>query len=166
MRTLKLIAAMLALLLAIAPLAVSGDEADGLPEITPQPVETDPGQEFNLDVSLRAWVNSTYTVTFQDRDRFNFTGERHETHAMTAGDAILFRVVCLVEEDTPNGDFSISFKVTWDDNGTAREMEGTVQVRVGEGAGTDDICTGAMVAAPISVLAFSLLMVGTRRRRE
>jgi hypothetical protein len=165
-RTIKLIPAMLAMLLTIAPLAVSGDETDGLPEITPQPVTTDPGQEFNLDVSVRAWMNSTYTVTFQDRDRFNFTGPRNETHSMTAGDAILFRVVCWVEDDTPNGDFTISFKVTWDDNGTAREQEGSVSVRVGEGSGTGDICTGAMVVAPLSVLAFSIMMVGTRRRRD
>jgi hypothetical protein len=165
-RTLKLVAALLALLLAIVPFTATADETDGLPEITPQPVETDPGQEFNLDVSVRAWVNSTYTVTFQDRDRFNFTGPRNETHSMTAGDAILFRVVCIADEDTPNGDFSIAFKVEWDDNGTAREQEGSVSVRVGEGSGTGDICTGVMVAAPLSVLAFSLMIVGTRRLRD
>jgi hypothetical protein len=165
MRTLKLAAALVTLLLVVSPLAVLGDEADGLPELTPQPVETDAGQEFNLDVSVRAWVNSTYTVTFQERDRFNFNGPRSETQDMLAGDAILFRVVCRAEEGTPNGDFSISFKVTWDDNGTAREQEGTVSVRVGEGSGTGDICTGIMVAAPVSLLAFSLLMVGTGRRR-
>ncbi len=163
MRTIAIILLLLALLVSSAASNVLADEVDRKPEITPHEAEVAPGDTFNLEVSVQAWANSTYTVTFADRTRFSYPGVRSQTHDMTESDAILFKVPCTVDSDTPDGDFFIAFKVSWEDNGTAQEVETQVKVIVGEGAGTgDSVCTTSVMVASAALLAFPLLVVGRR----
>ncbi len=157
---------LVSLLFAAAP-TVIGDETDGQPVLTHHPIEVEPGVTFDLELSVQAWVNSSYTVTFAERTRFTFPGARVQTQVMTAGDAILFKVQCEVESDAPDGDFPIAFKLTWEDNGTAEEQEGEVIVVVGEGAGTSDsTCTSSIIVVAPAIIAFSLLIVRQRGGRR
>ncbi len=157
---------LVSMLFAAAP-TVIGSETDGKPVLTHHPIEVAPGTTFDLELSVQVWVNSSYTVTFADRTRFTFPGARAETHVMTEGDAILFKVQCEVDSDAPDGDFPIAFKLTWEDNGTAEEENGEVMVVVGEGAGTtDSTCTTSIMIVASSVIAFSLLIVRQRGGRR
>jgi len=154
------------MLFAAAP-TVIGDETDGKPVLTIQPIKVEPDDTFDLELSVQSWVNSSYTVTFAERTRFSFPGARAQTQVMTAGDAILFKVQCKVADDAPDGDFPIAFKLTWDDNGTAQEEEGEVIVVVGEGAGTtDSFCSSSIMIVSPAIIAFSLLIVRQRGGRR
>ena len=155
------------LLVVLAPISALADSADGQPELTPQPVSVDAGTEFDLEVSVEAWVDSRYTLTFANRTRFRFPGPRFETHEMISSDAILFRVRCSVESDAPDGDFPIAFKLTWTDNNATREIESNVTVTVGEGSGTDSFpCEAMVMVGSVSMLAFTVAIVGNRGRRR
>jgi hypothetical protein len=168
MRTMRgpLAALVVIVSLCLAPIAAMGVESDGKPVITPQPVSVNAGDTFDLEVSIQAWADANYTVTFQNRSRFSFPGPRNETQSMTTGDAILFRVGCEVEDGAPDGDFPLAFKVTWEVNGTEYSEEGELRVTVGEGAGTDEFpCESMAMVATVSVLAFSMLMVSQRAGR-
>lgn len=157
---------LVSMLFAAAP-TVLGSETDGKPMLTHHPIEVAPGATFDLELSVQVWVNSSYTVTFADRTRFTFPGARAETHVMTEGDAILFKVQCEVDSDAPDGDFPIAFKLIWEDNGTAEEEIGEIIVVVGEGAGTtDSTCSTSIMIAASSVIAFSLLIVRQRGGRR
>jgi hypothetical protein len=154
------------MLFAAAP-TVIGIETDGKPVLTNHPIEVKPGDTFDLELSVQAWVNSSYTVTFSERTRFSFPGAMAQTHVMTAGDAILFKVSCAADDDAPDGDFPVAFKLTWDDNGTAEEENGEVMVVVGEGAGTtDSFCTSSIMVVTSAIIAFSLLIVRQRGGRR
>ena len=167
LRKLAIIMLLLALLVSSTCYNVLADELDRKPEITPHEAGVAPGDTFNLEVSVQAWVNSSYTIAFADRSRFSYPGPRSQTHVMAASDAILFKVQCAVEADTPDGDFFIAFKVSWEDNGTAQELEGQVRVIVGEGAGTDENqCTTSIMVASTALLAFPLLIVRRRGGRK
>jgi hypothetical protein len=167
MRTTVIIAMLLVSMLFAAAPTVIGNETDGKPMLTHNPIEVEPGDTFDLELSVQAWVNSSYTVTFAERTRFSFPGARAQTQVMTTGDAILFKVQCEVESDAPDGDFPVAFKVTWDDNGTAEEMDGEVMVVVGEGAGTtDSFCTSSIMIVAPAIIAFSLLIVRQRGGRR
>lgn len=157
---------LVSMLFAAAP-TVIGSETDGKPVLTHHPIEVKPGDTFDLELSVQVWVNSSYTVTFAERTRFTFPGAREQTHVMTEGDAILFKVQCEVDSDAPDGDFPIAFKLTWEDNGTAEEEIGEVVVVVGEGAGTtDSTCTSSIIVVVPAIIAFSLLIVMQRGGRR
>ena len=157
---------LVSLLFAAAP-TVIGDETYGQPVLTHHPIDVESGVTFDLELSVQAWVNSSYTVTFAERTRFTFPGARTQTQVMTAGDAILFKVQCEVDSDAPDGDFPIAFKLTWEDNGTAEEQVGEVIVVVGEGAGTtDSTCTSSIIVVAPAIIAFSLLIVRQRGGRR
>ena len=53
------------------------------------------------EVSVLAHMNTTYNVSFAPRSRFSYPGDTWQVHQMEEGDAILFKVPCLVEEGTP-----------------------------------------------------------------
>jgi len=159
-RTTPIFALLLVTMLFAAAPTVFGTETDGKPVLTNHPLEVQPGDSFDLELSVQAWENSSYTVTFAERTRFTFPGARAQTHVMTEGDAILFKVQCAVDDDAPDGDFPVSFKLTWEANGTAQEEVGDVMVVVGDGAGTtDSFCTSSIMIVASAVIAFSLLIV-------
>jgi hypothetical protein len=157
---------LVSMLFAAAP-TVIGTETDGKPVLTIHPIEVAQGATFDLELSVQAFVNSSYTVTFAERTRFTFPGVRTQTHVMTEGDAILFKVQCAVDDDAPDGDFPVAFKLTWEDNGTAQEENGEIVVVVGEGAGTtDSFCTSSIMIVASAIIAFSLLIVRQRGGRR
>ncbi len=167
LRTTVIIAILLVSMLFAAAPTVIGDETDGKPVLTHDPIEVEPDDTFDLELSIQAWVNSSYTVTFAERTRFTFPGARAQTQVMTAGDAILFKVQCKAESDAPDGDFPVAFKVNWEDNGTAQEEEGEVIVVVGEGAGTtDSFCSSSLMIIAPAIIAFPLLIVRQRGGRR
>jgi hypothetical protein len=166
LRTITVIAGLLVLIIAFTPLAALGDEVDGKPEITPQMAQVNAGDSFDLEVSVLAWADGNYTVTFQERSRFTFPGIKSETQTMASGDAILFQVRCEVDSGTPDGDFPIDYIVSWDVNGTVDQLEGQVEVKVGEGAGSDSPCESIILLAPVAVVSFGVLLVGNRRNRR
>jgi hypothetical protein len=152
---------MLALLI-IAPLGVLGSESDGKPVTSPQSITVSAGDTFDLEVPVQAWADSNYTVTFMERTRFSFPGNRSQTHQMSSSDAILFRVSCLVDEETPDGEYRMAFEVTWKVGEEDKKVFDEIEIVVGEGTGGNDCSSVIMVAGP-SVLAFSLLIVQRRR---
>jgi hypothetical protein len=152
-------------MLLTVPLATVGDEADGKPVATPQSINVEAGDAFDLELPVQAWTDANHTVRFLDRTRFTFPGSMSQTHTMVSGDAILFKVACRVDDDTPDGDFPVAFEISWDDNGTERKTYGEVKVVVGEGAGNGNICTSIMMVAAPAVLAFSVLIVQRRGSR-
>ena len=99
---------LVSMLFAAAP-TVIGSETDGKPVLTHHPIEVKPGDTFDLELSVQAWANSSYTVTFAERTRFTFPGARAQTQVMTAGDAILFMVLCVVADEAPDGDVPVAF---------------------------------------------------------
>jgi hypothetical protein len=161
----RTIVVLLILMLIVTPLTAFADEIDGKPVITPERAPVDPGDTFDLEVSVQAWEDANYTVTFANRTRFTFPGALNQTHTLAKGDAILFKVQCVVDDDAPDGDFRVSFKVTWEVNGTMEEEEGEVLVVVGEGAGTSDPCASILLVAPLTIVTFSVLIVRSRRTR-
>ncbi|UCC93330.1 MAG: hypothetical protein JSW25_01265 [Thermoplasmata archaeon] len=152
---------MLAILLTL-PMTVLGSESDGKPEASPQPISVNAGDSFELEVPIQAWADSNYTVTFMERTRFSFPGDRSKTHHMAVSDAILFKVPCSVDEDTPDGEYKVAFEISWNVDGTDKKVFGEVEVVVGEGTGDVTCNTMIMLVAP-AILAFSLLIVQRRR---
>jgi hypothetical protein len=153
---------LVAALLASAAAAV-GSQADGRPEPSPQSISVTPGESFDLEVPVQAWADSNYTLTFLERTRFTFPGERSQTYFMESSDAILFKVPCRVDDDTPDGNYNFAFEVSWDAGGGTEKVFGELEVVVGEGAGDPLSCESILVVAAPSVLAFSLLVVHRRR---
>ena len=149
------------------PMCTLGQPNPGAPTVAPRDADADPGDEFELKVSVTASVNGTYRVTFNERDRFSFPNEKYAEHNLTKGDAILFAVTCKVDDDAPNGDFNITFKVTWEYNGTPQEQTDSIRVTVGEGAdSSDDACGTSSIIGAVSVLAFSVVLIRRRKRRS
>ena len=168
LRTVATVTGILALLLVFSSFAAMGTEEDGQPVITPHPVTVEAGASFDLEVSVQAWANSSYTVTFENRTRFSFPGARLETQVMAIGDAILFKVRSTTEADTPDGDFPLAFKLTWTEANVTKTIEANVTVVVGEGAGTDNSpCESMVMVGSVSVLAVAMAVGGGRvgRRR-
>jgi len=164
--TLKANAIIAGLLLAIlltTPMAAMGSEADGKPEPSPQPITVNAGDTFDLEVPIQAWADSNYTVTFLERTRFSFPGARSKTHEMVSSDAILFKVPCVVDTDTPDGEYRMAFEISWDADGQPKKVFGEVEIVVGEGTGDGLDCASAIVVAAPAVLAFSLLIVQRKR---
>jgi hypothetical protein len=159
--------ALAALLLIVALIAsaaaVAGSEADGKPEPSPQSITVNPGEAFELEVPVQAWADSNYTVTFMERTRFSFPGERSKTYFMESSDAILFKVPCQVDGDTPDGEYKFAFEVAWQVGNETEKVFGELEVVVGEGTGDPFACESILMVAAPSVLAFSLLMVHRRR---
>lgn len=154
----------------LMPMLTAGEAPPGAPSVVPSDVEVDPGEEFELKVSVTANVNSTHRVTFTERDRFSFPSEKYQEHNMTKGDAILFKVSCKVASDAPDGDFNLTYQVTWEFNGTPYELSDTIRVTIGEGAdkdsdSNDNPCGSALIIAGVSVLAFSVVLINQRKRR-
>ena len=167
MRVKFVIICLLMIVLLFMPLATMAQSDTGAPVVSPGDAEADPGDEFELKVSVTANVNGTYRVTFNERSRFTFPGERYAEHNLTNGDAILFKVACKVDDDTPDGDFDITFKVTWEYNGTPQEQTGSVRVTVGEGADPDSgPCGSASMVLVASVFAGSMIFISKRKRRR
>ncbi|NIP34816.1 MAG: hypothetical protein GWN18_07725, partial [Thermoplasmata archaeon] len=109
------------------------------------------------------WATSNYTVTFLERTRFSFPAALNKTHYMESSDAILFKVPCQVNEDTPDGEYRVAFEISWDVDGDTNKVFGEVEVVVGEGTGDGLTCDSAIMVAGPAVLAFSVLMVQRRR---
>ncbi len=145
------------------PATVMASEADGKPEASPQPISVNAGEAFDLEVPLQAWADSNYTVAFMERTRFSFPGPLSQTHYMESSDAILFKVPCRVEDDTPDGEYRVAFEVAWEVGGETEKVFGEVEVVVGEGTGDGLTCNSMILVSSASVLAFSLLMVQRRR---
>lgn len=164
-RTRVALAALLISVLVAVPGATLASEADGRPVASPQPMSVNPGDAFELEVPVQAWTSANHTVTFIERTRFTFPGPLSQTHFMEPSDAILFKVPCRVDDDTPDGEYRVAFEVSWDAGGETRKAFGEVEVVVGEGTGDDLNCDSAMVVAGPAVLAFSLLVVQRRRCR-
>ncbi|WP_455391511.1 hypothetical protein [[Eubacterium] cellulosolvens] len=165
MRIKYLLIGLLALVLILLPMCTLGESKPGAPTVVPKEAEVDPGDEFELKVSVTASINGTHRVTFIERDRFSFPGEKFAEHNLTKGDAILFKVNCKVDDDAPDGDFNITFKVTWEYNGTPYEHTDAVRVTVGEGGDVDDNpCGSAMIIGGLGIIAFSVLVIRRRKR--
>ena len=162
MRTTTIIAGILLALMMTSPMAVLGSESDGKPEATPQSINVNAGDSFELEVPIQAWADSNHTVTFIERTRFSFPGSTATTHEMASSDAILFKVPCSVDEDTPDGNYRMAFEVTWKVGDEEKKVFGEVEIVVGEGTG-DSTCSSAIMVAAPAVLAFSLLIVQRRR---
>ena len=157
-------AALLLILLLSMAGPVLGDQTDGRPVLTSHEASVQPGDTFDLEVTVEAWTNATYTVTFAERTRFTFPGSLSKSHDMTTSDAILFKVPCKVDDDAPDGDFLVEYNVTWSVNGTTHGVPNHLKVVVGEGAGTgQDICSSSVMVVAPAVIAFSLLLVGRKR---
>ncbi len=150
-------------MLVTIPMAALGSETDGRPEASPQPISVNAGERFELEVPVQAWATSNYTVTFMERTRFAFPGSLSQTYYMESSDAILFKVPCQVDEDTPDGEYRVAFEISWDVDGETKKVFGEVEVVVGEGTGDGLTCGSAFMVAGPAVLAFSLLMVQSRR---
>ncbi len=163
LRKSAIVATLLLIGMLTTSMAVSGSEADGKPEASPQPITVNAGETFDLEVPVQAWAPANYTVTFIDRTRFSFPGSTSQTFRMETSDAILFKVPCQVEEDTPDGEYRMAFEVSWNDGNGTRKVFGEVEIVVGEGTGDPLTCTSILVVGASSVLAFSLLMVQRRR---
>jgi hypothetical protein len=156
-----------AIVLIFLPMCTLGQSNPGAPTVTPRDAEVNPGDEFELKVSVTANMNGTIRVTFNDRDRFSFPGDKYAEHNLTKGDAILFEVTCKVDDDAPDGDFNVTFKVTWEYNGTPQEHTDATRVTVGEGAdSSDDPCGPSSVIGAVSVLAGSVVLIRRRKRRK
>jgi hypothetical protein len=162
-RTNALVALLLVLALLASAAAAAGSEADGKPEPSPQSISVNPGEAFELEVPVQAWADSNYTVTFMERTRFTFPGDRSQTYFMESSDAILFKVPCRVDDDAPDGNYKFAFEVAWQEDDETEKVFGELEVVVGEGAGDPLTCESILMVAAPSVLAFSLLMVHRRR---
>jgi len=157
------LATVVVLVLLVMPAAALASQSDGKPVPSPQDITVSPGDRFELEVPVQAWADGNYTVTFLERTRFSFPGERFQTYSMESGDAILFKVPCQVEDGTPDGEYQMAFEVKWNASGVDQKIFDEITIVVGEGTGDVSICnTMVMVAAP-AVLAFSLLIVQRRR---
>jgi len=162
-RTGAVLAALLVAGLLVVPAATLASQSDGKPVPSPQDITVNAGDRFELEVPVQAWATGNYTVTFMERTRFSFPGERSQAHSMESGDAILFKVPCQVEDGTPDGEYQMAFEVKWDASGADQKIFDEITIVVGEGTGDVSICnTMVLVAAP-AVLAFSLLLVQRRR---
>jgi hypothetical protein len=144
-------------------MAASGNEADGKPEASPQPIETAAGETFDLEVPIQAWADSNYTVTFLERTRFSFPGSTSQTYQMASSDAILFKVSCVVEDGTPDGEYRMAYEISWTVGVETEKVFGEIEIVVGEGTGEGLDCTSVVMVAGPAVLAFSLLIVQRRR---
>jgi len=165
MRVKYFVIGLLALLLIIMPISVVGGGETHAPTVTPKDAETDPGEEFELKVSVVAKINSTYRVTFNEKDRFSFPELNYQEHNITKGDGILFKILCKVDDDAPDGDFNLTFKVTWEYNETTYSDNGAVSVTVGEGATVEDgPCESSIFIGVVAVLASSVLLIRRRKR--
>jgi hypothetical protein len=162
LRTTAIVATLLLAILLTVPLSVLGSESDGKPEASPQPINVNAGETFDLEVPVQAWADSNYTVTFMERTRFSFPGSRSQTHQMASSDAILFKVPCQVAEDTPDGEYRMAFEVAWNVGEEERKVFGEIEIVVGEGTG-DSTCSSVVMVAGPAVLAFSVLIVQRRR---
>jgi hypothetical protein len=162
-RTNALVAMLLVLTLVASASFTAGSEADGKPEPSPQSITVNAGEAFELEVPVQAWADSNYTLTFMERTRFSFPGERSKTYFMESSDAILFKVPCKVDDDTPDGEYKFAFEVAWQVGNDTRKIFGEAEVVVGEGTGDPFACESILMVAAPSVLAFSLLMVHRRR---
>lgn len=165
MRVKYFVIGLLALFLILTPISALGGGEPHAPTVTPKDAETDPGEEFELKVSVIAKVNSTYRVTFNEKDRFSFPELNYQEHNISKGDGILFKILCKVDDDAPDGDFNLTFKVTWDYNETTYSDDGTLTVTVGEGATVEDgPCESSMFIGGIAVLACAVLLIRRRKR--
>ncbi|MCK5254228.1 MAG: hypothetical protein KAQ96_14815 [Thermoplasmata archaeon] len=162
LRTTTILAVILLALMLTSPMAVLGSESDGKPVATTQSINVNAGDSFELEVPIQAWTDSNHTVTFKVRTRFSFPGSTATTHEMVSSDAILFKVPCSVDEDTPDGDYRMAFEITWKVGDEEKKVFDELEIVVGEGTGDSNCDTAIMVAAP-AVLAFSLLIVQRRR---
>lgn len=161
-----LIIGLLGMVLILMPMCTLG-QGPNAPIVSPKDADVDPGDVFDLKVSVTAKVNGTYRVTFDERSRFSFPGNRSQEHELTKGDAILFKVPCKVDDGAPDGDFNISFTVTWEYNGTPYEHTDTLRITVGEGADVNENpCESSIIIAGVSVLAFSLVLIKQRKHRK
>ena len=167
MRVKFFIICLMAIVLIFLPMCTLGQPNQGAPTVTPRDVKVNPGDVFELKVSVTANMNGTYRVTFNERDRFSFPAEKFAEHNLTKGDAILFEVKCKVEDKTPDGDFNVTYKVTWEYNGTPQEHTDAIRVTVGEGAdSSSDPCGTSSVIAAVSILAGSVVLIRRRKRRS
>lgn len=157
----------LVLMLILISTSTWGEPTPGKPKVDPKDAEAKPGEKFELKVAITANVNGTHRVTFIERTQFSFPDLKYQEHNLTKGDAILFKVNCKVNDDTPDGDFNITFKVKWEYNGTSNDYSDTLRVTVGEGADEDKDkgtgCESAWIISSIGILAFSILLIKRRK---
>jgi hypothetical protein len=163
LRTSILISGLLLALLLVTALPATASESDGKPEASPQSINVNAGDTFDLEVPIQAWADSNYTVTFLERTRFSFPGSTSVTHRMESSDSILFKVPCNVDEDAPDGEYRMAFEVSWKVGDEEKKVFDEVEIVVGEGTGDGLTCDSAIMVAAPAVLAFSLLVVQRRR---
>ena len=166
MRVKYLLICFLALLLIIVQMSNVAGLKPGEPSLTPKDVNVDPGDDFDLKVGVLAHANGTYVVRFFSKERFSFPDLNFKEHNISKGDAVLFEVPCMVDDDAPDGNYNITFEVSWEYNDTDYSITDSLRVTVGEGAEDDGSvsCESAIIIAGVSVLAFLVLVIKRRKQ--